>query len=108
MKAIVAMPVHLRTPGEVGAAIRAGRRALGWDQAELAKRVGVSRLWVSQVEGGKPGAGLGLVLRAFAALGWSLSLTPPGEPDTPVEPPAPASSVDLAAILNAARQKRSS
>lgn len=58
----------LRTPTDIGALIRDQRRALGLDQAELAERIGVKRLWVNQVEGGKHGASLGLVLQALAAV----------------------------------------
>jgi HTH-type transcriptional regulator/antitoxin HipB len=82
------MRTRIRTAGEVGAAIRARRREIGWDQAELAERIGVSRLWVSQIEGGKPGAGLGLVLRAFHALGLTLSVGTPNELGAEVETPA--------------------
>ena len=35
--------------------------------------IGVSRLWVNQVEKGKPGASLGLVLRALDSLGVTLT-----------------------------------
>ncbi|MEQ1930592.1 MAG: helix-turn-helix domain-containing protein [Parvularculaceae bacterium] len=65
--------IQLRTPRDFGAVIRERRRALGLDQAALAARIGVSRLWVSEVERGKPGAGLGLVLRALAALDIELT-----------------------------------
>lgn len=60
--------VALRTPADIGALIRNRRRALGLDQAELAERIGVGRLWVNQVERGKQGASLGLVLRAMTVL----------------------------------------
>ena len=102
------MTLRLRTPGEVGAAIRARRRELGWDQSELATRAGVSRLWVNQIEGGKPGASLGLVLRAFAALGLTLGVAVPNEQDAGIETSAPAKAIDLDAILKAARKKPSS
>lgn len=65
--------IMLRTPADIGALIKDRRRALGLDQAELAVRIDVGRLWVNQVERGKPGASLGLVLRALAALGLELS-----------------------------------
>ncbi|MGH6946182.1 MAG: helix-turn-helix domain-containing protein [Kiloniellales bacterium] len=64
--------MHLHTPRDIGAAIREGRRRLGLDQGALAEKVGVSRLWINQVERGKPGASLGLVLRALAAVGVEL------------------------------------
>ena len=40
----------IRTPADLAAAIRAGRRALGLDQAGLAARVGVQRQWVVKIE----------------------------------------------------------
>jgi y4mF family transcriptional regulator len=92
--------VALRTPADIGALIRARRRELGLDQAELAEIAGVSRLWINQVEGGKPGAGLGLVLRTLASLGVELSggghETAPQIPDV-VTP-------DINAIIDNARK----
>jgi HTH-type transcriptional regulator / antitoxin HipB len=74
MNAIVNMvQVTLRTAVGIGALTRARRKALGLDQIELAERVGVSRLWINQLERGKPGASLGLVLRTFSALGLELT-----------------------------------
>ena len=69
--------LSLRTPADIGALIRARRRELGYDQAQLAEIAGVSRLWINQVEKGKSGAGLGLVLRTLAALGIELSESGP-------------------------------
>ncbi len=40
----------LRTPLDVGQAIKDRRRRLGWDQDELAQRVGASRKWLIEVE----------------------------------------------------------
>ena len=58
----------VRTPADVGAVIRDRRRQLNLDQATLAKRIGVSRQWVIQIEHGRTRAELGLVLRAFDSL----------------------------------------
>ncbi len=70
MYAIVDMiQLPLRTPADVGALIRDRRRVLKLDQADLARMIGVSRLWVNQVEKGKPGASLGLVLRPWTRWG---------------------------------------
>lgn len=60
--------MQLRTPRDVGSMIRARRNSFGWDQQTLADRAGVSRLWVSEIERGKPGAQLDLVLRTLGAL----------------------------------------
>lgn len=65
----------ITTPRDIGAAIKERRRLLGLDQAELASRVGVSRQWLIQVESGKAGATIGLVLRLLKALDLSFSLT---------------------------------
>jgi HTH-type transcriptional regulator/antitoxin HipB len=64
--------MRVRTPVDIGLTIRERRRALGLDQAELARRIGVSRQWIVAVEKGKPRAELGLVLRALSALGIAL------------------------------------
>jgi len=60
--------MHIRTPADLGAVIRDRRKQLKLDQAALAKRIGVSRQWVIEIERGHPRAELGLVLRAIGAL----------------------------------------
>jgi len=94
--------MQLRTPGDIGAIIRARRRALGLDQAALAREVGVSRLWINQIEHGKPGANLGLVLRTLAAVGVELTTDVGLRPlkDQPV-----AIAPEINAIVHAARSK---
>jgi len=64
--------MFIRTPADLGAAIRDRRKRLGLDQSTLAKRIGVSRQWVIEVERGHARAALGLVLRAVDALGIRL------------------------------------
>jgi HTH-type transcriptional regulator / antitoxin HipB len=64
--------VLVRTPADLGALIRDRRKQLKLDQATLAKRIGVSRPWVIEIEHGHPRAELGLVLRAFDVLGIRL------------------------------------
>ncbi|NZA25439.1 helix-turn-helix transcriptional regulator [Luteimonas sp. SJ-92] len=65
------MPI-IQTPKELGLTIRSRRKELGWDQATLAKQVGVTRQWVIEIEKGKPRAEVGLALRALRVLGLSL------------------------------------
>ena len=65
------MPI-LQNAKELGLAIRSRRKELGWDQATLAKHVGVTRQWVIEIEKGKPRAELALALRALRVLGLSL------------------------------------
>jgi HTH-type transcriptional regulator/antitoxin HipB len=88
----------IRTPANLGALIRDRRLGLGLDQAELAERVGVSRLWINQIERGKPGASIGLVLRTLMVLGIELSAN--GWNKTPATTP------DIDAIIEAASDKR--
>jgi serine/threonine-protein kinase HipA len=64
--------MFIRTPAEIGAAIRDRRKQLGLDQSTFAKRIGVSRQWVIGVERGHARAAMGLVLRAIDALGIRL------------------------------------
>ena len=64
----------LRTPIDLGSAIRDRRRRLHLGQDELAVRVGVSRKWIVDVEKGRPRVQIGLVLRTLEALGLRVSL----------------------------------
>ena len=91
----------IRTPSDLGATIRQRRRKLGLEQLELAEKVGVSRKWIVDVEQGKPGAAIGLILRTLRTLELSLS---PIE-NTPREKKYP-NEIDLDAIIEAARKPR--
>lgn len=62
------MHLPLKTASDFGSLIRSRRKARGLGQAELAEMVGVSRRWLNQVEAGKPGASLSLVLNTLNAL----------------------------------------
>lgn len=63
------------TPHQIGAAIKARRRALNMSQAQLAGSAKVSRKWISNLESGKPTAEIGLLLSVCDALGLSMVLT---------------------------------
>ncbi|TAK48721.1 MAG: transcriptional regulator [Xanthobacteraceae bacterium] len=65
----------IRTPADLGAVLRDRRKQLKLDQAALAKRIGVSRQWVIEVERGHARAELGLVLRAIDVLDIHLDAT---------------------------------
>ncbi len=89
----------LRTPVEIGLAIRERRRALGLDQRTLAARVGVSRQWIVAVEQGRDRAPLGLVLRTLDALGLKLHI---GEERARVSrEPAAFGAIDINAWIDA-------
>jgi HTH-type transcriptional regulator/antitoxin HipB len=57
--------------------IRDRRLDLGWSQAELAERIGMTRQWVIGLEKGSAGAALGTVLRTLAELGLVLDVSEP-------------------------------
>jgi len=94
--------MRIRTPSDLGAALREQRRRRGLDQQTLAGTIGVGRQWVVEFEKGKPRAEVGLVLRALDAVGLALSLEPA---DTAVAPPeaAPADA-DIDRIVDEARE----
>jgi HTH-type transcriptional regulator / antitoxin HipB len=64
----------VRSIRDIAVAARGRRQELGLSQAELARRAGVSRKWISEFETGKPTAELGLVLRVLDELGFRLDL----------------------------------
>jgi len=94
---VVAMIV--RSSKELGAAVRARRKALALDQGSLAAKVGVSRQWIGALEQGKSGAELALVLRTLRALELPLTI---GEPLQ--TRPSERAAVDIDAIVTRARQ----
>lgn len=55
----------IRSPEELGDAIRQGREIHGWSQRDLAARLGVTQKWLWELEQGKPGL---LMDRLFTAL----------------------------------------
>ncbi len=60
--------MEIKTARDIGGLIRQCRTQLRWSQRDLADRVGVSRLWIIQLEKGKRTAQIGLVLRALQKL----------------------------------------
>ncbi|MCP3392388.1 helix-turn-helix domain-containing protein [Bradyrhizobium sp. CCGB12] len=92
----------IRTPVDLGAVIRDRRKRLKLDQSTLAKRIGVSRQWVIEVEHGHPRAELALVLRALDALGIPLDAS--GE--TPINRSSPKAGVDINAIVTKAKKSK--
>jgi HTH-type transcriptional regulator/antitoxin HipB len=75
----------IRTTRDLGAAVRRRRRELGLNQADLAAHAGVSRPWISSLEGGKRTAEVGLVLSVLSALELDVRF----EARTPTVPPGP-------------------
>jgi HTH-type transcriptional regulator/antitoxin HipB len=92
----------IRTPRELGLVIRDQRRTQGLGQEELARRIGVRRQWVINIEKGKPTAEVGLILKAFVALGLTLDVRAADRARSgPVKGQA-----DIDAVIKAAVRKR--
>jgi len=58
----------LKTPEQLGFAIRVRRMERGMSQVDLAERLGVERKWIMKLEAGNPKAEFGLILKALAEL----------------------------------------
>lgn len=91
----------------IGAALVDARRRLGWTQADVARRAGVSRRWVGDVEAGRrPGAELSRLLDVMDVLGLEMTISSEGaaatapahRSSTPTQPGATAA-VDEAAEM---------
>jgi HTH-type transcriptional regulator/antitoxin HipB len=88
--------MKISSTGDLAAAVRGRRFSLGLSQADLARRAGVSRPWLSNVEAGKPTAEFGRIIRLLEALGLNLRLEVTGD-----EPAI----VDLDALLSEYEQQ---
>jgi len=95
--------MRLRTPTDIGLAIRERRRSLRLSQATLAKRVGVGREWIIEIEKGKRRAELGRVLRTLEVLGLVLRTEEPASVRPAEATPATAVSID--AVIAAHRKR---
>jgi HTH-type transcriptional regulator / antitoxin HipB len=76
--------MRIRTATDLGAFIRERRIRLRMDQIALAKKAGTSRKWLVEVEQGKSGAKIGLILRTLKSLEISIVV----ETDSSVETPS--------------------
>jgi y4mF family transcriptional regulator len=94
----------VRSSADLGAVIRDRRKQLKLDQAAFAKKVGVSRRWLIEVERGHARAELGLVLRAIDAL--NIQLDASVDQGNQVKHRR-ASPVDIDAIISKARKTKS-
>ena len=66
--------MNIVSVNDLAASVRQARRQLGWTQAELAERSGVSRDWIIGLEKAKPSQEIALVLRTLKALDLNVSL----------------------------------
>lgn len=73
------MSVVVDDSATLGRCIREARKRQGLRQDDLAAMVGVSHVFLGDVERGKPTVQLGRVLRVLAALGIGVTLHVPDE-----------------------------
>ena len=66
------------SPEDIGAAIRKRRKRLGYTQAQVAHANGCSIRFISELERGKPGAGIGQVIRIANSIGLDLGTSERG------------------------------
>jgi HTH-type transcriptional regulator/antitoxin HipB len=92
----------IRTPADLGTLIRRTRKKLRLDQSTLANKIGVSRLWLVEIEKGKPRAEIGLILRALDALHINLTATTAASPSRKDS----GNAIDIDRIVAAARSQR--
>jgi y4mF family transcriptional regulator len=88
----------VKTVADIGQLVRQRRHRLGWDQRRLAKEAEVSRLWIIELEKGKPRASAELILRTLRVLGLSLLIEEAGAD-------RPALDIDIDRIVDASRGK---
>ncbi|WP_238539166.1 transcriptional regulator [Novosphingobium sp. AP12] len=62
----------------MGTFIRYRRKLQKLGQSQLAALIGVNRRWVMEIEGGKPRAEIGLVMKALTAIRGEIRIGPDG------------------------------
>lgn len=82
----------IRSPHQLGAALRAARKQLGLTQPQLALAAGVGVRFIVDLEAGKPTLRLESVLRVIDALGGELQLS--GLPTAEADPSIGSSAHD--------------
>lgn len=80
-KHTIMVTLNIKNARDLGLVIRERRKAAGLDQGELAALIGASRLWVNEIEKGKPRAAVGLVLKALDVLGVVFQIDGDAAPD---------------------------
>jgi len=95
--------MRIRTATDLGAFIRERRSRLGMDQISLAKKTGTSRKWLVEVEQGKPGAEIGLILRTLKSLETSISVAADSLVETP--PQGKVKAPDINSVLDSLKKR---
>ena len=101
MLACEGIAMHVGSTKDIGLLIRARRTEKDWTQADLARSLGTTQRWISEIENGKATAEIGMVLQALSMLGLRLEAAPAYAP-RPKSQAAPdlATAADLDDILD--------
>ncbi len=91
--------MRIRSASDLAAAVRGRRKDLAITQAELARRAGVARKSIGELESGKTQPELALLLRVLEQLGLGLEVRPGTDARTRDR------RVDLDAVLEEHRRK---
>lgn len=67
--------MRIKSVEDLGGLVCDQRKRRGWSQTQLAQKVGVSRLWISQLENGKETVEFRLVLKTLRALELMLDVS---------------------------------
>lgn len=94
--------MHVGSTKDIGLLIRARRTDKDWTQADLARSLGTTQRWISEIENGKATAEIGMVLQALSMLGIRLEAAPADAPRSKAQVAAPdlATAADLDDILD--------
>jgi HTH-type transcriptional regulator/antitoxin HipB len=95
--------MRIRTATDLGAIIRERRTKLRMDQSALAKKAGTSRKWLVEVEQGKPGAEIGLILRTLKSLEISIDVEADSSVGTPSQSKTKAP--DINSVLDSLKKR---
>lgn len=81
------LPQTVRTPQQLGAAIKRARRAAGLSQSALAEKVGIWQETISKIESGQTNARVDTLCDILAALDLEIAIRPrsKGSPEDIVE-----------------------
>lgn len=90
---------RIRSTHDLASTVRGRRKELALSQAELARRAGVARKSISELETGKVAPEFGLALRVLEQLGLALEVGPGAGG------PAARRSIDLDAVIDEHRRK---
>jgi HTH-type transcriptional regulator/antitoxin HipB len=90
-----------QSAAEIGRIVATARRQRGFTQAALARALGVTQNWISEIERGKDTAQIGKVLRVLSFLGVRLEVGEAPWIEKPKRQPGKSTDISLGDIVAA-------